>query len=417
MNKGFQGARGCVTASDPEVAGFSKYRYTTRSIDDCADIAKRGGILCGSDPNAHCSYFIFTSRTLDDKLREADTQYNSGNVKLAMTYVEQVWRSLSRKARDEELLLAEKMKERFLNGFGRWVADDPQLLQRLKDLQDVAVTPLPMEGNCFVGGPSVINDPQDKSKPNPYVILSDEDYGMRSASTCRFNLFELPPDGTPGRDIQQQMVNMYIRRVAKERKQLEDIKNKLKKDQIALQVAQRQKRPEAMIAEIYAIEKDMKAQKQKEPYLKEIKKKKDALEKSLKGAKLFNYVAQTTNSAVQNSSERLKEKKDVLHKIDADINNINWSIQKNSNQEKLQNKITTTLGILIVLFIALCVALLIYYTIYEKAGPKTGSSVLAKPNSNAGLFGSMFTSKPKGGLSVAGTSKNKGVIDNIFSFS
>lgn len=408
MNQGYKGVRGCVTASDPEQAGFTKHRFTARSIDECADIARKGGIMC---EGGNCSYFAFTSRTIDDKLREAKNQNDNGNPQVAILYLQQAWKSLDQSARKAEMLKAEKLPASFLNGFGAWAAKNPEILQRLRDGINDSVMPLPLEGNCYVGGGNIVNDPHNKNNPNPHIVLSDEMGGFTSAASCKYDLFELPPSGTLGANVQQKMINMYKRRVARQKKQVEEIKKKLEKDQIALRVAQKHTRPEEMIAEVVAIEKDMKIQEKQKPYINALTETKESLHKSLEGAKLFNYVAKTTNSAVESSNKLLNAKKNVLHKLDADIDNLSWSLQKTSDQEHLQNKITTTLGILVVLFVALCIALLIYYLLYRDYSVSVKSG-----KSDANIFSSVFdTKKPKGG--IPGSYSNKSAINNIFSFS
>jgi hypothetical protein len=412
MDRSFQykGTAGCVSASDPEDAGFTRHRFTSRSIDDCANIAKKGGIMCSGGT---CSYFVFTSRTIDNKLREAKAEHDKGNQKTALAYLIQAWKSLNPDIRKDELLKAEKVPGSFLNGFGLWATKNSEVMNQLKRTENDPTMPLPLEGNCYVGGADVIS--------NPSVHLSSELDGMSSAETCKYSLFELPGDQTKGNNIQQKMVNMYKRRVAKQKKDLENMKKKLMKDQVALEVAQKNTTPSAMIAEIYLIEKDLKEQEKKKPYLDKIREKKSKLEQSLQGAKLFNYMADTTKKAIYSSNKLLKEKKNALQKLKADIDNINWSIQKTTSQEHLQKMITVSLSIIAVLFVVLCTSLLIYYLVFKAKGSpfaslqaSSNSLKNAKNNSSAlKSLGSIFNSKkPKGG--IPGSVGNKTAIHSIF---
>jgi hypothetical protein len=435
QNTGFQGVAGCVTSTDPVAAGFNKHPYSVKTVDDCLDVAKRGGVMCGPDKNAQCAYFIFTNRTIDDKLREADIQHKNGNDKNAiLNYLLPAWTSMPVAQRKQELLIAEKTPERFLNGFGGWVTSNPQYMSFFKEMANDTQRPLPLEGNCWVGGHSVTTDQNDPSKSNPNIIFSDAPVvgeilpggGVMSSTggSCKYNLFEVPAKDVGGAHAQQKIINTYHRRVARQKKQLEDVKKKLKQDMIALEVAQKHTRPEAMIAEVYAIEQDMRREERRKPYKEAVQKSQQQLSSNIKDAKVFNYLAKTTSDALKTSDDLLGEKKDVVHKLNADIDNINWSLEKTNRQEILQNKITTTLGILILLFVALCVGLLIYYLVYETPGgaPRSGASGATK-NTGSGVLGNIVNfKKPKGFFNrapakgAAGNTSNKSAINKIFNF-
>lgn len=392
-----KGVRGCVTANNPESIGFHKVPYSVRSIDDCMNIAKKSGIIC--DPNNQtCSHFIFSNRTLDDKLREGQKHFEEGNIDNALNIHQQAWRAMSPQERKNELLIAEKSPDRFMAGFGHWIAKDPKYLHQFRSTQNSDTQPLPLEGSCFIGGNKVM-DSND-------VVLSEE-MGM-SSKNCRYNLFEVPT-GENG-NAQQQMVNMYKRRLASDKKQLEDLKEKLRKDQIALEIAQKHNNPVDMIVEAKKIETDMKNESVLKPYKDSLVKMKRDLENHIKNSHMFNYINDVTSDALQNSKKLVTEKEKVNSKITSDINNINWSLEEANRQEQLQNKITSTLSIIIVLFVFLVVGLITYYMIYEKPG--MGMNIKPKVKTDSNVISNIFTPKK----TLLGTTKNKGIIDNIFGF-
>jgi len=418
--KGSKGVRGCVTASDPVAAGFFKYPYTTRSEKDCLEKARISGVLCGPQNNGTCSYFIFTNRSIDDKLREGNIQHEAGNDEAALQYFMQAWRSLTKAQRQQEvnIVVRNKQPDRFMNGFGGWIAktrgQKTDYFKRFTDSLAEKTTPLPLEGNCWVGGSSILDDPVDSNKPNPHVLLSEEAAGNpEKQAACKYNLYEVPPD-VPGLNSQQQMMRMYKRRVSKDRRELQNLQKRLRDNQIALKIAEKSTTPWEMIAEAVQVQKDMEQEARLKPHREAAKGQKQALEKNLKTAKLFNLVSKMTNHAVSSSNKLVNQQKQAAHKIKADIANINWSLEEANRQEALQNKITTTLGILIVLFVILCVGLLIYYMMYEKPGGSSAVSTSAR-NTQSGVISNIFSKKaPKGG--VPGTGSNKSAINNIFSF-
>jgi len=390
-----RGVRGCVSASDPQAAGFNKHPYTVKTVDECLNVATRGGVMCGPDEKAQCSYFIFTNRTIDDKLREADTQYQRGNVSEAVRHLQQAWAAMSPADRKNELLKAEKTPGVFLNGFCQWVLKQTDAMNQLRQNVSAQVIPLPLEGNCWVGGQSVLQDPN--------VILSEDASTQRGA--CKYNLFEVPPLGTEGGNAQQKMINMYKRRVAQERKQVDEVKKRLMQNEVALRIAEGNVNPIDMLVEARQVEKDLQLEQKRQPFKKALLDQKARLEKNIAGTKLFNFALDTAKEASGAASQLVAEKKNVVSKLESDINNITWSLDKTNQDERLQNQIATTLGILIVLFILLVVAIIVYYMIGDKAAtnvvksaiPKNSNVVRnlfksnVKPSVDQSVFGSLFS--------------------------
>lgn len=422
MNKnGSKGVRGCVTASDPAAAGFFKYPYTTKSENECLKNARLSGVLCGPKNKGSCSYFIFTNRSIDDKLREGNIQHKNGDNESAIQYFKQAWRSLTKAQRQQELNLVRvhNKPERFMNGFGGWIAktrgQKTDYFQEFVNSSGEETVPLPLEGNCWVGGSSVLDSPTNPNKPNPHILLSEEVVNNPDKkAACKYNLFEVPPD-VPGLSSQEQMIRMYKRRVSKDSRQLNELQKKIRNNKIALQIAKKNTKPWEMIAEAVQIQKDMEREARLKPHKEAALSEKKTLEKNLGTAKVYNLVSKMTNHAVNSSSKLVNEQKKVDRKIKADIENINWSLEESNRQEALQNKITTTLSILIVLFVILCVGLLIYYMMYEKPGGSPVNSLNKTSNGKYGVIKNIFSKKsPKGG--VPGVGSDKSAINSIFSF-
>jgi tetratricopeptide (TPR) repeat protein len=405
---GTKGVRGCVIASDPSTIGFVKYPYLTRSMEECLEKARNSKILCSHDGKRNCSYFIFANKTFDDMLREGNIQYKNGNIDKALKIFYEAWLSLDPIERENELAIAKQNPGRFLDGFGGWIAKNNKHLKKFINVKSDNVKKLNSKGKCWVANSDVLND-KDTGKPNNQIILSDE-VTSSTQNKCKYNLFEVPPNNVSGETISKQMVNMYKRRVAQKKKEMERIKNQLKKDKIALQISEKHTEPWNMIAEAVQVEKDLKRQEKIEPYRRKLLQVNNSITDAVEKTKIVKNFDKLADKAVKSTGKLVKQEKRKIHKLSSDINNINWSLNKNNQQEILQNKIMSSLSIIIIIIVALIVFVGIYY-MYK--GSPVNSKKITATNTQAGTLNSIF-SKPK--AKVAGTTSNKSVIDNIFKF-
>ena len=76
--------------------------------------------------------------------------------------------------------------------------------------------------------------------------------------------------------------------------------------------------------------------------------------------------------------------------MNSDIQTLNCSLKESQSQENLYNKITTTLGIIIMLFVVLCVGTMVYYMVKGGKGSKNKSN-LGVLNDIFGLGKQVFT--------------------------
>jgi hypothetical protein len=85
-------------------------------------------------------------------------------------------------------------------------------------------------------------------------------------------------------------------------------------------------------------------------------------------------------------------------------------LEESKNKEILQNKITTTLGIIIMLFAGLCIGLMVYYLI--GGSEKLYGTSVVKNKSNAGVLDSIFGFNKNTKSSPLSNAK---VLDSFFS--
>jgi hypothetical protein len=408
-----QGVYGCITM-EPSKAGFHRFPHAVDTIESCLRAAEQSGLYCGKDANdtkAKCHYFSYSGMTADDYLKEGKKLYENGNKKAAFTIFFQVWKSYSPEIKKNYL---ETPSSRFMAPYGgEWLLKE--FKKEFEKTASDAPVPLPVQGTCWVGGSQIMKDPNNLNLPNPYLIIPEEGNleQQNQKGPCKYNLYEVPL-GENGSSVQDKIINMYQRRVSKTGKELQKIKEKLIAEKVALQIAQKHVDPIDMLIEAKQVEKDINLSKKTKPFVSNIKEKQKQMKNALGSLKAMNEVSKASTSAAQSSQQLLQERKKVLHKIDADINNINWSLKETSRQTSLQNKISTTLGILIILFVALCVSLFIYYSFRSSdALGKIGSSAAKISDARSTVIDNIFglgkKNKPPG-------SATKSAINKIFSF-
>ena len=122
--------------------------------------------------------------------------------------------------------------------------------------------------------------------------------------------------------------------------------------------------------------------------------------------KKIKDLSNISTKALNNNIDFVKDKQHVSDKIEADLQTLTWSLTESENKELLQNKITTTLGIIIMLFSGLCVGLIVYYLI----GGIPGTPFSIKNKSNKNVLNNIF-----GFNKSSATSSNKKALNSLFS--
>jgi hypothetical protein len=132
------------------------------------------------------------------------------------------------------------------------------------------------------------------------------------------------------------------------------------------------------------------------------------LQKQEKYIEMINSLKDTSKKAINSNIDLVKDQQHVADKMESDLQTLSWSLEESKNKEILQNKITTTLGIIIMLFAGLCIGLMVYYLIggSEKLYGKTN----VKNKSDAGVLDSIF-----GFNKINKQSSNKKAINSLFS--
>ena len=86
------------------------------------------------------------------------------------------------------------------------------------------------------------------------------------------------------------------------------------------------------------------------------------LQKQEKYIEMINSLKDTSKKAINSNIDLVKDQQHVADKMESDLQTLSWSLEESKNKEILQNKITTTLGIIIMLFAGLCTGVILYYS-------------------------------------------------------
>lgn len=400
---------GCVETTNAREAGFipfSDISDSTNTIEQCIQKAEEHGKLCAENSknnDPRCSYIVYDNGSIYDNLREADSiyqKYSSSHdidqknryLNNALDLFRKIWLSLSVEERKKQL--SDNGGIRFMYGYAPWIKKNNNFMKFFIDNQNSKRIPIKLKNTCWIGGNKVI----DKG----FTKLIDFESNNKNPK-CKYNLYLIP--GTEGNNYKDRLFAHY-KQIANQHKE------KAKKAEIKAKTSDAMAKfiNESGDLDIFSlfnkakntkskIELDMTTKDTRNSIKNYVQKMKDKEEH----IQMINSLGQIANKAFDNHSTIISEKKKVLKKMNADIQNMNWSLEENKSKENLQHKITTTLGIIIILFVILCVTMIIYYLI---GGTKLFKQVSSKTQSN--VLDNIF------GKSSVINKKSSKVLANIF---
>jgi len=421
-------ASGCITSADINDTGFVSYSDfigNVNSLEDCITAAEKYGNLCsaknGSDK---CTYVAYRDGEIEDSLKKAAGLYDKSQhcqteaeknkyLNQSLDLFKKIWLNYTPEERRRQLnsIKPDEPDKHdnpsqsntsgkyfpFLENYARWIRDNPTYLKYFESNVNSQRQPLQMKNTCWLGGKNVLD--------TKYVELLD--FNKNKNPNCKYGLYPVP--GTEGENVAERM-KMYYKQLAED--------NKRKADEAAMKartsyaMAQFVNHPDASKLDIFSLFKaaqNTKAKLELDVATKDtrasINDKLRRLEDQEKYADKFNRLAKISKKAINSNIDLVKDKQQIARKMNADLQNLNWSLEESEKKEILQNKITTTLGIIIMLFAGLCVGLMIYYLI----GGTIKTDV--KNKTNKGVLDNIFGLNKKGKVSL----KNKKALNSIFS--
>ena len=403
---------GCVTTTVAKDAGFipfSKSIGPVKSVEECILKAEAYGNLCAekgnnSSSDNKCSYVVYHDGTPLDSLRAADAEYQKSQncqttdernkyLLKSLQAFQDIWLNYTVDERKKQLNTSSGVP--FLDNHAPWIRKSDKYMTFFKANVNSARKPIQMDNRCWIGGNNVLN--------TKYTELVN--FEKNKNPKCKYGLYIVP--GTEGENISERLQKYY--------QQLAD-ENKKKADAAALKaktstaMAMFVSNPDTSKMDVFSLFKAAKDTKSKLEFDAVTQDTRDSITGNLakiqeqeKVVTMFNSLADTSRTAINRNIDFVKDKQQVASKMNADLQSLNWSLEESEHKEVLQNKITTTLGIIIMLFASLCVGLMVYYMLSDA---KTG----LKNKSNKGVLNSIF------GLNkTKASSLNKKTINSIFS--
>ena len=268
-----------------------------------------------------------------------------------------------------------------------------------KDTINVEQKPLPKENICWFGGKNVIENKNVE-------LINFEKTNPKNPKCSKYKLYILPD--AEGSDTAERLKKYYQQIHDKNEKKLQKAKKDALKSKAMAQFMSNSKNSNLDLLSLFSAANEAKSKIEFEAVTKDtrsdIENKFKKIKEQEKVVSNFNKLANISKKAINSNIELVKDKQKISHKMNADLQNLNWSLEESKNKEMLQNKITTTLGIIIILFAGLCIGLMVYYMI----GGDTSGKI--KNKSNKGILNNIF------GLNKNNfTSKNKKTLQSFFS--
>jgi hypothetical protein len=407
---------GCVTSNYSKDSGFipfSELVSPVKSVEECIQKADQFGNLCAEnnlgDNNSKCTYVAYHDGDVYDLLRGADSEYQksitclSDNEKTkylqnSLQMFQNIWLHFT--VDDRKQQLSDTNGVPFMHGYAPWIKKNTDYMTFFNNNVNSARVPIQMNNICWIGGNNVLK--------TGYTQLIDFDKTNVKPPACKYGLYIVP--GTEGANAADRMKKYYKQLANDNLQKAKDAEIQAKKANAMLSFMDNSKDVDVFTLFNNAketstkIERDAATQDLRTTIDNNLKE----LQKQEKYIEMINSLKDTSKKAINSNIDLVKDQQHVADKMESDLQTLSWSLEESKNKEILQNKITTTLGIIIMLFAGLCIGLMVYYLIggSEKLYGKTN----VKNKSDAGVLDSIF-----GFNKINKQSSNKKAINSLFS--
>ena len=414
---------GCVTASLAKDAGFISYSdlFSIGSLEECLAKADENGKLCADNDIEHtdekCHFVAYKDGSHDDLLREAVAEYQKKEygdkkyIENSLLLFKDIWLSYSFLEREDQL----SGNLPFLSNFAPWIKESkgkkPDYMKWFYDNLKTDIKPISaknQKNKCWIGGKNVL-----KYQDYTHFIdnMDNMDNLTNKLSKCKdkdYALYIVP--GTEGSNYIERLTKMYNQQASEDKKKADKASKKAISSFALAKLVSNPEQQKSTLVNFANNVITLKENIDNEENTKDIKKEiNEGVKKILDNDIYIEKIKDLTNistNAINSNIDFVKDKQNVANKMEADLQTLTWSLTESENKELLQNKITTTLGIIIMLFSALCVGLIIYYLI----GGIPGTSINIKNKSNKNVLNNIF-----GFGKVSTTSSDKKAFNSLFS--
>ena len=419
---------GCVTKKDIVDTNFISFSdiANVKNLEDCISKAEKYGNLCSENNNENdkCTYVAYRNGELDDLYNDANNMYdkaqNCNSASQKKKYMNEslqkflkIWLNYKPIQRNNQLDISSR--ESFLENRAGWIENNSNYKKLFIDSKDKPQEPILLKNICWIGGKNVTknkyvefvnfdNENNKKELTNNELSSLNKNKNIK----CKYGLYNVP--GTEGETMSDRIAKSLQQQVNEKTKLAEKASNEATIAKAMYKFSTNKENANLPIHDYFpAVIK----QKNKAILQTVIQKPITKLNNKLSNIKekneyidVINKLADTSRKAINKNIEFVEDKKQISQKMDSDLQTLNWSLEESEKKEILQNKITSTLGIIIMLFAGLCVGLIVYYLIGNN---KKLNKI--KLNNNKNILNDLFGFNKSGKV----TSSNKKAITDLFS--
>jgi hypothetical protein len=356
---------GCLTTNNIDDTDFL-HSSNVKSIDQCFKHAK--DLTCNDQT---CSYIGYKRNDVQKILDNAEKQYKKKKDEKKLKKIfNRAWTCMEPEERRDQLRDPEPYLKHLIKKYGKKYYE-----KRINNKTTCG-------GECWIGGNNVLEGD---------YINSVKDYDENKECVDRY-VYEVPTNGFVDllkRDMPNKVLEAknnlknaqreYVGTLA----QLNFLNQNKNEDQSLLSFVEGAKKSR-MQAE---------AEVESEQTRKDINNLASYIKEKKESSKIINTLDQLTKQTVAKNTQLVKDNERKNQKINSNIQTLNWSLKESKSQEDLYNKISTTLGIIIVLFSVLCAVTIVYYAIKKGKPENAVNNLLGKNNvasSNKKLLSKLF---------------------------
>ena len=363
---------GCTISNDYESMGFKDISdiKNIKNVEDCITSAEKSNYYC----DGKCEYVVYNDGTIYDLLRNADNEYNKSlqfstnnekqkYIKNSLELFKNIWLYFSPEERQQQI------NGNFLYGYGRFITENNEYMTFFKNNLTSERKPLDMKNMCWIGGKNVINSDDIK------LINGD-----KQNHKCKYGLYIIP---NAEADTYNDRLHKYYSDIQlQHNNKIKESNQEVVKAQAMINLMNETSNVD--IGNLFKTAYDKLNDTEKDMATKDLRYVIDnnikQLDEKDKYVKMLHSLQNTSKQAINKNIDLVKDKQHVADKIDSDLQILNWSLEESKNKEILQNKITSTLGIIIILFSTICVILMVYYIILPMKDKSSVSDLFSSSN-------------------------------------
>lgn len=371
---------GCVSTLDSSKAGFFDTTHVPNlainNIEDCINYAKETPSNCGGN----CDYIVYKNADLWDELRSANKSSinyikseNVNGVKdeyyknEAIQHFKNAYLSISPNERKEFI-------DTFYGYKPKWFTEED--INYFKNNVNASIVSSKLN-SCWVGGKNVL-------KKNFINSMNFDNPKDKIKCKNSLGVYVVPGGGDGLEDAYLKYFENKTKLISKKYEESE------KELLVAKALEEYSKTNPSADLNIMLLKAKEIRNKVEDDYNNRHERADLEKQKAIEDAKrplkqMVNNLTESNYHAINKHQDLLQDKKKTADKINSDLQSLRWSLRESENKEKLQNKITSLLSIIVILFAGLCIGFILYRVIGGVSKPSGDTSTKGVLDSIFGL--------------------------------